>query len=208
MPAALTLPGGTPRRCSACGAELKNTFCLARGRRAWVGHHIGDLENYETLRSFTEGIEHFERLFAVAPEVVAHDLHPEYLSTKYALERDGVELVGVQHHHAHLAACLAEHGEPGTAVGAIFDGSGYGTDGTIWGGELLVGDLGASAAPGTLRPVRLPAASRRSASRGGLRARGSTAARATPPRRCCAGSSPERRWAQVAGLVRAVWHRR
>ena len=109
----LALPGGgTPRPLLACGAELKSTFCLAKGERAWVSHHIGDLENYETLRSFTEGIAHFERLFAVAPEVVAHDLHPEYLSTKYALERDGVELIGVQHHHAHLAACLAEHGEP------------------------------------------------------------------------------------------------
>ena len=80
-------------------------------------------------------------MFAVAPEVVAHDLHPEYLSTKYALEREGVATVGVQHHHAHLAACLAEHGETGPAVGAIFDGTGYGEDGTVWGGELLVGDL-------------------------------------------------------------------
>ncbi len=117
MPAALPLPGaGAPRPLLACGAELKNTFCLAKGERAWVGHHIGDLENYETLRSFAEGIEHFGALFAVDPEVVAHDLHPEYLSTKYALERDGVELIGVQHHHAHLAACLAEHGETGTGA--------------------------------------------------------------------------------------------
>ncbi|HEY4828111.1 MAG TPA: carbamoyltransferase HypF, partial [Solirubrobacteraceae bacterium] len=109
VPAAIPLPAsGTARPLLACGAELKNTFCLARGDRAWVSHHIGDLENYETLSSFLEGIEHFKRLFAVEPEVVAHDLHPEYLSTKYALELDGVELVGVQHHHAHLAACLAE----------------------------------------------------------------------------------------------------
>ena len=100
----------------ACGAEQKNTFCVAKGDRAWVGHHIGDLEHYATLQAFREGIAHFERLFAVAPEVVAHDLHPDYLSTAYALERDGVELVGVQHHHAHLAACLAEHGSP-TATG-------------------------------------------------------------------------------------------
>ena len=105
------LPLRTPMPVLACGAELKNTFCVAKGERAWVGHHIGDLKNYETLRSFTEGIEHFQRLFAVEPELVAHDLHPEYLSTKYALEREGVETVGVQHHHAHLAACLAEHGE-------------------------------------------------------------------------------------------------
>ena len=112
VPASIPLPGaGTRRPLLACGAELKNTFCLARGTRAWVCHHIGDLENYETLRSFTEGVDHFGALFAVEPEVVAHDLHPEYLSTKYALEREGVELIGVQHHHAHLAACLAEHGE-------------------------------------------------------------------------------------------------
>jgi hydrogenase maturation protein HypF len=157
VPAAIRLPGtGTERPVLACGAELKNTFCLARGERAWVSHHIGDLENYETLRSFTEGIEHFAGLFAVEPEVVAHDLHPEYLSTKYALELDGVDLVGVQHHHAHLAACLAEHGEPGPAIGAIFDGTGYGLDGTVWGGELLLGDARSFRRVGMLRPVALP----------------------------------------------------
>jgi len=164
VPAALGLPGaGTPRPLLACGAELKNTFCLARGARAWVSHHIGDLENYETLRSFSEGIEHFARLFAVEPEVVAHDLHPEYLSTKYALELDGVELVGVQHHHAHLAACLAEHGETDPAhpaLGAIFDGTGYGLDGTVWGGELLLGDLRSFRRVGSLLPVALPGGAR------------------------------------------------
>jgi hydrogenase maturation protein HypF len=140
----------------ACGAELKNTFCVAKGERAWVSHHIGDLQNVETLRSFSDGVEHFQRLFAVEPEIVAYDLHPEYLSTKYAHERDGVTLIGVQHHHAHLAACLAEHGELGTAVGAIFDGTGYGEDGTVWGGELLCGDLGSFRRVGSLHPVRLP----------------------------------------------------
>jgi hydrogenase maturation protein HypF len=156
VPEPLALPVAAPGPILACGAELKSTFCLVRGRRAWVGHHIGDLENYETLRSFTEGIEHFERLFAVAPEVVAHDLHPEYLSTKYALERDDVDLVGVQHHHAHLAACLAEHGERGPAIGAVYDGTGYGTDGTVWGGEILAGGLEAFERAGALRPVRMP----------------------------------------------------
>jgi len=157
VPAGLPLPGlGTPRPLLACGAELKNTFCVAKGNRAWVSHHIGDLENLDTLRSFTDGIEHFERLFAVTPEVLAHDLHPEYLSTKYALERSDVELVGVQHHHAHLAACLAEHGESGEAVGAIFDGTGYGLDGTVWGGELLLGDVAGCRRVGALWPVRLP----------------------------------------------------
>jgi hydrogenase maturation protein HypF len=155
VPAGLPLADAAERPILACGAELKNTFCVARGTRAWVGHHIGDLENYETLESFVEGVEHFERLFAVTPEVVAHDLHPEYLSTKYALEREGVRLVGVQHHHAHLAAALAEHGEP-DAVGAIFDGTGHGTDGTIWGGELLYGGLDGFERVGRLFPVRLP----------------------------------------------------
>jgi hydrogenase maturation protein HypF len=160
VPSALSLPGGAGRGLLACGAELKNTFCVAKGDRAWVSHHIGDLENYETLRSFTTGVEHFERLFAVAPSVVAHDLHPEYLSTKYALEREGVERIGVQHHHAHLAACLAEHGIERIAVGAIFDGTGYGLDGTVWGGELLVGDASAFERVGWLRPVRLPGGAR------------------------------------------------
>jgi hydrogenase maturation protein HypF len=156
VPASIDLPVASPRPLLAMGADLKSTFCLVKDRRAWVGHHIGDLENWETLRSFREGIEHFQRVFAVEPEVVAHDLHPGYLSTKEALEREGVDLVGVQHHHAHLAACLAEHGEAGPAVGAIFDGTGYGTDGTIWGGEILVGDLRGFERRGLLQPVRLP----------------------------------------------------
>jgi hydrogenase maturation protein HypF len=155
VPDALAMPLEAPPLL-ACGAEQKSTFCLARGRRAWVGHHIGDLANWETLRSFREGIEHFERLFAVRPEVVAHDLHPEYLSTKHAIELEDVELVGVQHHHAHLAACLAEHGELGTAVGAIFDGTGLGTDGAVWGGEILVGSLDGFTRAGHLPAVRLP----------------------------------------------------
>ena len=156
VPAESALPAHSGPPLLACGAELKNTFALAKSGRAWVGHHIGDLENYETLRSFSEGIVHFSRLFAVEPETVAHDLHPEYLSTKYAMELDSVRLVGVQHHHAHLAACLAEHGEHGPAVGAIFDGTGYGSDGTVWGGELLLGGLSDFERVGLLAPVRLP----------------------------------------------------
>jgi hydrogenase maturation protein HypF len=159
-PAALPLAGGTPLHILGCGAELKSTFCVAKGNRAWVSHHIGDLRNYETLSSFQDGVSHFERLFAVAPEVVVHDLHPEYLSTKYALEQEGVQLIGVQHHHAHLAACLAEHEHKGPAVAAIFDGTGYGTDGTIWGGEILLGDLAGFERIGKLMPVRLPGAER------------------------------------------------
>ncbi|MEA2360060.1 MAG: hydrogenase maturation protein HypF, partial [Solirubrobacteraceae bacterium] len=155
-----SLPLECPRPVLACGAELKSTFCVAKGSRAWVSHHIGDLQNAETLLSFRDGVAHFERLFDVVPEVVAHDLHPDYLSTAYALEREDVELVAVQHHHAHLAACLAEHGERGPAVGAIYDGTGLGTDGTVWGGELLVGDLAGFERAGHLRPVRLPGGDR------------------------------------------------
>ncbi len=158
VPEGLPLPLEAARPILACGAELKNTFCLAKGDRAWVGHHIGDLKNYETLNSFATGISHFRRLFAVDAEVIAHDLHPDYLSTRYALERPGVERVPVQHHHAHLAACLAEHGEGAgaAAIGAIFDGSGHGPDGTVWGGELLFGDLAAYERVGMLFAVGLP----------------------------------------------------
>jgi hydrogenase maturation protein HypF len=159
VPASVDLPLDAPPLL-ACGAELKSTFCVAKGHRAWMGHHIGDLKNWETLRSYREGIDHFERLFAVTPEVVAHDLHPDYLSSAYALEREGVELVAVQHHHAHLAACLAERGEEGPAVGAIFDGSGYGPDGSVWGGELLVGGLSGFERAGHLYPVRMPGGDR------------------------------------------------
>lgn len=160
VPRALALPVPAQRYLLACGAELKSTFCLAREERAWVSHHIGDLKNVETLNSFGEGVELLERLFAVAPELVAHDLHPDYLSTRFALGLDGVEAVAVQHHHAHLAACLAEHGMAEPAVGAIFDGAGLGTDGSVWGGELLAGDLKGFERAGHLWPVRLPGGDR------------------------------------------------
>jgi hydrogenase maturation protein HypF len=156
VPASLALPIPAERPLLACGAQLKSTACVAKGHRAWVGHHIGDLEEWETLRAFGESAEHLQRLFAVTPEVVAHDLHPGYLSTAYALEREGVETLAVQHHHAHLAAGLAEWGEHGPAVGAILDGTGYGTDGTIWGGEILVGGLRDARRAAHLRPVRMP----------------------------------------------------
>ena len=138
-----------------CGAELKNTFCLAKGRHAFLSHHIGDLENYETLRSFTEGIAHFRELFDIDPVLVAHDLHPEYLSTKYALDLD-VDLVGVQHHHAHIASCLADNGEAGPVIGVAFDGTGFGPDGTIWGGEFLLADLESYERVGHLAAVPMP----------------------------------------------------
>ncbi|MFL6142083.1 MAG: carbamoyltransferase HypF [Labedaea sp.] len=156
VPEPVTLRWALPRPVLACGAELKNTFCLAKEHHAFVSHHIGDLENYSTLRSFVEGIEHFGRLFDVEPELVAHDLHPEYLSTKHARELSGVELVGVQHHHAHIASCLADNGEPGPVLGVAFDGLGYGADGTIWGGEFLRADLTSAERVGHLAAVPMP----------------------------------------------------
>jgi hydrogenase maturation protein HypF len=155
VPEPIATASAFPRPVLACGAELKNTFCLARGRHAFVSHHIGDLENAETLRSFTEGIAHFGRLFDIEPEVVAHDLHPEYLSTKYALDLD-LPLYGVQHHHAHIASCLADNGAEGPVIGVAFDGTGYGPDGTIWGGEFLVAGLASYERGGHLAPVPMP----------------------------------------------------
>jgi hydrogenase maturation protein HypF len=144
-PAPLTLPEPVPVPTLACGAELKNTFCIAQGDHAFLSHHIGDLENYETLRSFREGIEHFCRIFDVQPRLVAYDLHPDYLSTKYAreMEDSGAPVVGIQHHHAHIASCLADNARPSGehVTGVALDGTGFGTDGAIWGGEFLEGSL-------------------------------------------------------------------
>jgi hydrogenase maturation protein HypF len=125
-----------------------------------VSHHIGDLEHYPALLAYGQGIEHWQRLFSLEPALVAYDLHPDYSSTAYAFELEGVDVTGVQHHHAHLAACLAEHGLEGPAVGAVYDGSGYGTDGAIWGGEILVGDLLAFERVASLLPVRMPGGAR------------------------------------------------
>ncbi|MDP8950484.1 MAG: carbamoyltransferase HypF, partial [Actinomycetota bacterium] len=144
-PAPLRVVESFGRHTLACGGELKNTFCVAKERHVFPSHHIGDLENYETLRSFREGVEHYCRLFDVQPELVAYDLHPEYLSTKYAreLEESGLPAVGVQHHHAHVASCLADNDRPGEewVIGVALDGTGYGSDGAVWGGELLEGSI-------------------------------------------------------------------
>ncbi|HMM19477.1 MAG TPA: carbamoyltransferase HypF [Selenomonadales bacterium] len=123
----------------ACGGELKNTFCLTRDDLAFLSAHIGDLENMSTYEAYAAAIEHYQRLFAIRPAVLAHDLHPEYLSTKYA-RQTGLPLIGVQHHHAHIAAVLAEHGLNEPVLGVAFDGTGYGTDGRLWGGEFLLAD--------------------------------------------------------------------
>lgn len=130
----------------AAGAELKNTFCLTRGKYAFLSQHIGDLENYETLQSFEEGVRHYQNLFRVQPELIACDLHPDYLASRAAAQRaeqENLPLVKVQHHHAHLAACLADnhYTKSDPVIGLILDGTGLGTDGAVWGGEVLVGGL-------------------------------------------------------------------
>jgi len=140
-PEPIALAFDLPVPLLACGGHLKNTFCLGKGRQAFISHHIGDLENLETLTSFREGIEHFQHLFDVVPQAVAYDLHPEYLATKYALDTAIPRKVGVQHHHAHIASVLAEHGLQGPVIGVAADGTGWGTDGAIWGCEIMVADL-------------------------------------------------------------------
>jgi hydrogenase maturation protein HypF len=144
VPSPIALPLETSEVVLGMGAGLKNTFCIARGRHAFVSHHIGDLENYETFQSYTDGIVHFIELLDVTPTVIAHDLHPDYPSTVYAAElaeRYGARLVGVQHHHAHIASCLVDNGVTGPVIGVAFDGLGLGCDQHAWGGEFLVADL-------------------------------------------------------------------
>jgi hydrogenase maturation protein HypF len=140
-PEPLSLSFALPMPLLACGPHLKNTFCLGKGQQAFLGHHIGDLENLETLLSFREGIEHFQRLFDIYPEAIAYDLHPEYLATRYAIESAIPKKIAVQHHHAHIASVIAEHGLRGPVIGVAADGTGYGTDGAIWGCEIMLADL-------------------------------------------------------------------
>jgi hydrogenase maturation protein HypF len=143
----------------ACGAELKNTFCLTKGTYAFLSQHIGDMENYETFASYQASVEHFQRLFRVNPQAVAYDLHPNYLATRYALElaeATALRRVPVQHHHAHVVSCLAENGVDEEVIGVAFDGSGYGTDGCIWGGEFLLADYRRFRRLGHLKYVPLP----------------------------------------------------
>ncbi len=125
----------------ACGGELKNTLCLTKDRYAILSQHIGDLENLETLTFFRETLAHLQRFFRVSPVAVAHDLHPNYLSTRFALRESGLQPIGIQHHHAHIASCMADNGIEGRVIGVALDGTGYGTDGKIWGCEFLVCDF-------------------------------------------------------------------
>jgi len=154
-PGGLPLPVPAPRPVLATGAELKSTFCVARGPEACLSPHLGDLDTELAYEAFRTDIELYLAMLDVEAGTIAHDLHPEYLSTKWALEQDA-ELVGVQHHHAHAASCLAEHGECGPALALVFDGTGYGTDATLWGGELLRCDLSGFERLAHLEPVPLP----------------------------------------------------
>lgn len=143
----------------ACGAELKNTFCLTKDEHAFLSQHIGDMENEETLEHFENTIELYKKLFRIEPEIMAYDMHPEYLSTKYALHvgsARGLSLIPVQHHHAHIVSCLVENKVDAPVIGVAFDGTGYGTDGTIWGGEFLLADWRGFQRAGHLEYVPLP----------------------------------------------------
>ncbi len=141
-----------------CGAEMKNSFCLTRDNYAFLSQHIGDMENMETLEHFDSTISLYKRLFRIEPEIIAHDFHPDYLSTKYAqeLERSGVRLVPVQHHHAHIVSCMADNKVKSPVIGVALDGTGMGSDGHIWGGEFLVTDYRSFNRVGHLEYLPLP----------------------------------------------------
>ncbi len=156
VPGTITLPISCQDTILGVGAQDKNTFCLAWEQSAVLSQHIGDLDSAETLDYYRLAIDHLANLCQRRPTLVAHDLHPGYLSTLYAQELQGVRRLTVQHHHAHLAACLVENGRQGPCLGLAFDGTGYGPDGTVWGGELLLADLASYQRLGHLRPVILP----------------------------------------------------
>lgn len=139
-----------------CGPEQKNTFCLTRGRHAFVSQHIGDLENLPTLEYYEHMINFYQRIFRINPQIVAYDLHPAYLSTQYAHGIDNVQMIGVQHHHAHIAGCMLENGIRGQVIGIACDGTGYGTDGNLWGGEFFLADYRSFTRLGHLKYVRMP----------------------------------------------------
>ncbi|MCA9068251.1 MAG: carbamoyltransferase HypF [Planctomycetaceae bacterium] len=158
-PEPISLPWGCPRPILAVGGQLKNVFALGNGRHAFLSHHIGDLDHYSAYLEFERDVKLYEDLFGVVPELIVHDLHPDYSSTGFAIQRaanDGIESLGVQHHHAHLASLMAEHNLDEPLIGVLFDGSGMGTDDAIWGGEFFVGDYGGFTRKNHFRYVRLP----------------------------------------------------
>jgi hydrogenase maturation protein HypF len=126
----------------ACGAELKNTICITKNDKAFLSQHIGDLENKITLDFFQLTVDHLQRILQIRPEIIACDMHPDYLSTRFAKEQKNTRLIEVQHHHAHIVSCMAEHRLEGEVIGLSFDGTGYGSDGAVWGGEVLVAGAG------------------------------------------------------------------
>jgi hydrogenase maturation protein HypF len=146
----------TLRPTLGCGSFLANAICLVRANKAFLSQHIGDLEKLETYQAFIETVEHMKRIFEIVPEVIAHDLHPDYPSTRYALRQEDVRKIGVQHHHAHIVSCMAECNVSGPVIGLAMDGTGYGTDGTIWGGEILVADFHGFDRIGHFETVPLP----------------------------------------------------
>ena len=162
-PSPLTVPLIFKNEILACGAHLKNTFCLAKGNEVFISHHIGDLENLETLVALEKSVKHFKKLFAIEPAIIAHDLHPEYLSTKYAHRlrtmNSRLRTIPIQHHHAHIVSCLADNGvDNHKVIGVAFDGTGYGEDGNIWGGEFLIADYADFERKAHLKYLPLPGA--------------------------------------------------
>lgn len=144
----------------ACGAELKNTICLTKGKTAFLSQHIGDLENLRTLEFFRLTAAHMQQILDIRPDIIAYDLHPDYLSTRYAHEQGGMEKIPIQHHHAHIASCMAENRVRGPVIGLAFDGTGYGTDGSIWGGEVLIVEGAGFERIAHLSPVGMPGGSK------------------------------------------------
>jgi hydrogenase maturation protein HypF len=155
VPASFTLAHPTPRPLLACGGHLKNSFALAEGASLWPGPHVGDLETFEAENDYERMVERFSAFTDVRPEAFVHDLHPSYFTTAWAERRRAATRIGVQHHHAHLAATLVEHGISSPVLGLAWDGTGFGTDGTAWGGELLLADLVSFRRMATLRPIAL-----------------------------------------------------
>jgi hydrogenase maturation protein HypF len=155
-PEPVRLPRAAPAPILAVGPQLKNTFCLVREDQAFVSQHIGDLDDALTLAHYHRTLALYRGLFGVEPEVVAYDLHPGYAATRFARSLDGVRQIGVQHHHAHVVSCMAEHGITEPVIGVAFDGAGYGTDGAVWGGELLVADWQKFRRAAHLAYLRLP----------------------------------------------------
>jgi hydrogenase maturation protein HypF len=154
-PERINLPFHTEQQVLAVGAELKSTVSVAKHDWVVPSHHIGDLEHLATYRSFLQALDHMPKLYGVRPEVIAHDMHPEYLSSKWAAQTD-LPTIAVQHHHAHVAACMVEHGRTDPVLGIAYDGLGYGPDGSLWGGEMLVADFSSSRRAAHLRPVPMP----------------------------------------------------